>query len=391
MSSNPAGSGGSESYEPEKVLVIDDERLIRNMAGDIIAQTGCVTVEAASGREAIELLATLQPLLVFLDLYLPDEPGDEVCRIIKGNRELSAVPVVMMTAADSEDDVRRSFLAGADDFLPKPIREELMISKLVSALAGMRKAVPTHKPVPGKTVLIAEDDAFFRAVLGHLLERSGYQTVYCETGLDALRTLLMGKVRPDLCVVDLVMPGIGGLELVRKLRDQPQFKDLPILVMSAVARSPGMGEALRRVGVGDVVDKNAINLEAVLTRINAELFKGKEVDTSARAQFYRVCEFRREGDEEWLTGFVYNLSETGISIRTLTPAGEGAWVDVRFPLDPGGPRWTTRTQVAWASEFDSANRGAFPYGMGLKFVDVDEKTRVWIRKYIREALALAAS
>ena len=84
----------------EKVLVVDDDPLILQIVADLVREAGCDPVPLSSATEAIGALATLQPLAVLLDLYMPEGAGDECCRVIKGNEDLASVPVVLMTSAD---------------------------------------------------------------------------------------------------------------------------------------------------------------------------------------------------------------------------------------------------------------------------------------------------
>jgi CheY-like chemotaxis protein len=73
------------------VLLVDDDRLIREMVSDIVRDAGFTPVVASSSKEAIGCLASLEPIAAFVDLYMPDSSGDECCKIIKSNEELSHV------------------------------------------------------------------------------------------------------------------------------------------------------------------------------------------------------------------------------------------------------------------------------------------------------------
>src|ERR1700737_29074 len=355
--------------ESKQVLVVDDDRLIRVMVGSMVRDAGFEPVVASNATEAIGSLATLQPLAVFIDLYMPDSPGDECCKIIKSNEELAHVPIVLMTAANSEGDVQRALLAGADDFLPKPVRAYQLASMLKAVREGLRRPKRERPDAPVKRVLLADHDGFFRALVGNLLERAGYEVIQAETGLSALRTMLQGRPKLDLCILNITMPGLDGLEMLRKIRAAPELAKLPIFVTTESKDQVNIREELYTLGVRYLIQKSALNLEEVLRRVNQQLLRGHESRILKRARFYRVCDFRCSGDGDWLSGFIYNLSAGGIALRTLTALPTGTAADIRFNLTPQ-TKCETKATVAWANEFNPQDPESFPYGMGLQFAGI---------------------
>ncbi|MEQ1567245.1 MAG: response regulator transcription factor [Myxococcota bacterium] len=126
------------------ILVVDDEDDLRNLLDLSLRKEGFRTLVAASAREALELLETERPSLVVLDLMLPDMPGTEVCRRIRGNPELASVPVIMLTARGEEIDRVVGFEVGADDYVVKAtfsVREFLLRVRAV-----LRRSVATEPP-----------------------------------------------------------------------------------------------------------------------------------------------------------------------------------------------------------------------------------------------------
>src|SRR5512146_1361010 len=99
------------------ILVVDDETTLRETLADALAAEGFRVVEAADGREALARFRAERPDLVLLDLMLPELSGVEVCRIIRAE---SSVPIVMLTAKDSELDKVVGLELGADDYVTKP-------------------------------------------------------------------------------------------------------------------------------------------------------------------------------------------------------------------------------------------------------------------------------
>jgi DNA-binding response OmpR family regulator len=119
------------------VLVVDDEPDVRSLVVDLLARGGYAVTSAADGREALRALYAVRPDLVILDVRMPGVDGWETLERI---RELSGVPVLMLTARDGELDKVRGLKAGADDYVAKPFgRQELLARTEVL----LRRATPS--------------------------------------------------------------------------------------------------------------------------------------------------------------------------------------------------------------------------------------------------------
>jgi DNA-binding response OmpR family regulator len=113
------------------VLVVEDERKIRDLVRDYLERDGLGVVTTESGAEAIALARTAQPDLLVLDLRLPDVPGEEVAREV---RRFSALPILMLTAKAAEEDRIRGLELGADDYLTKPFSPRELVLRVKAIL-----------------------------------------------------------------------------------------------------------------------------------------------------------------------------------------------------------------------------------------------------------------
>lgn len=117
------------------VLVVEDERKLRDLVRGYLEREGLGVLTTESGAEAIALARDAGPDLVILDLRLPDVPGEEVAREVRG---FSGVPILMLTAKASEEDRIHGLEIGADDYLTKPFspRELVLRAKAILRRAG---------------------------------------------------------------------------------------------------------------------------------------------------------------------------------------------------------------------------------------------------------------
>jgi len=114
-----------------RVLVVEDEQNLREPLAYLLAKEGYEVVEAADGNAALEVFQEKGPDIILLDLMLPGMNGDKVCRII---RETSQVPIIMLTAKDSEIDKVIGLEIGADDYVTKPYSARELLARMNAVL-----------------------------------------------------------------------------------------------------------------------------------------------------------------------------------------------------------------------------------------------------------------
>ncbi len=124
-----------------KILIADDEALIRRLVSDFLRNSGYEPIEAINGLDAIEKFNTYQNIsLVICDIMMPEADGWEVCKKI---RETSSVPILMLTARSQEFDELMSFESGADDFVTKPFSPSVLMKRVEALLK--RSSVTSSK------------------------------------------------------------------------------------------------------------------------------------------------------------------------------------------------------------------------------------------------------
>ena len=113
------------------VLVVDDEPKIADVVASYLERAGFQALRAASGTEALRLFDAERPVLVILDLMLPDIPGEEVCRRLRAR---SRVPVIMLTARAQDSEAVAGLESGADDYVTKPFSPRQLMARVEAVL-----------------------------------------------------------------------------------------------------------------------------------------------------------------------------------------------------------------------------------------------------------------
>ena len=117
-----------------RILIIDDEESIFEVIEGLLLREGYDLTYVSSGKEALNQIEEIQPDVILLDLMMPEMDGLETCQQIKANQRWCHIPIIMVTALSSKEDLARSLEAGADDFLSKPINSIEMRARVRSML-----------------------------------------------------------------------------------------------------------------------------------------------------------------------------------------------------------------------------------------------------------------
>ena len=133
----------------EKILIADDEQLMRQLVADFLRPEGYEVLEAADGKEALELYKKEQPDLVLLDVMMPGYDGWTVCREI---RRESAVPIMMITAKGEEIDQLFAYDLGVDEYITKPFSPKILVAKIKALLRRAQKEKEVQKKDDGVSI-----------------------------------------------------------------------------------------------------------------------------------------------------------------------------------------------------------------------------------------------
>ena len=114
----------------KKILVVEDEESLFKLESILLTSKGYEVHGAADGQAALDAIDEVKPDLVLLDIMLPEIDGFEVCRRIKSNSETKHIPVVMLTAKKSREDMARGEQVGADWYITKPFKSAMVIETI---------------------------------------------------------------------------------------------------------------------------------------------------------------------------------------------------------------------------------------------------------------------
>ena len=205
----------------EQILMLEDDLAVLNMVSKQLTSDGYYMIPLVDGHTAIETCHLKQPDLVITDLNMPGMDGFEFIRQLR--QEQFKAPIVVISGmgrAKGEEAVK----AGANTYLLKPVDRKLLLSVV------RQEIVAARTPPPKKHILVFEDEPMAQRLLHATLEPAGFRVTTAESGVAALEVLENDP--PDLVISDLVVPGMNGIELVTKMRQEYDYKG-PIVVLTA--------------------------------------------------------------------------------------------------------------------------------------------------------------
>jgi len=235
-----------------RVLLIDDDPTVHDLVRRFLQKEGIQVIGALNGPEGLELARKIRPAMIVLDVMMPTMDGWSVLTRLKGDPELSDIPVVMLTMVNNRE---MGFSLGVDDYMLKPIDRGDFV-------ATLRKYCNRQdKP----TVLVVEDDEVTREMLRASLEKEEFIVAEASNGVEALQKL--ATLRPALILLDLMMPEMDGFQFTKEVRARAEWRDIPILVMTAKDIA-AEDRALLDGQVSRILQKGACAREELLAEIS---------------------------------------------------------------------------------------------------------------------------
>ena len=196
---------------------MDDDATTRDLVERHLQRSGFAVVTARGGHEGLRLVRELRPAAVTLDIMMPDLDGWTVLAAIKGDPALASTPVVLMSIVDQKN---RGYALGAADYLVKPVDR----TKLIETLTAICGSAAGH-------ALLIDDDELVRRGVRQALEPIGWKVTEAENGQVAVEAI--AAARPDVIILDLMMPKMDGFEFLDELRSRPDWREIPIVVITA--------------------------------------------------------------------------------------------------------------------------------------------------------------
>lgn len=264
------------------LLVVDDNEMNRELLQRRLEAFGHFVSIAEDGRRALERLTVEQYDLVLLDIMMPEVDGYEVLKAMRADPRHKNTPVMMVTAVNDMENVVRCINMGANDYVAKPfdpsvlkVRVTKLLEKRVKSVSGERESASAVSP---GTVLVVDDSEMNRGIIAGQLTRLGYKVEQAqdgETGITAAK-----RMTPAAILLDVMMPGLDGVEVLQRLKGDEDTKNIPVVMLSA-NDDPQMIAACTSAGAVDYIVKP---FNSILLRMRLASLPSGDAPSSVRSR-----------------------------------------------------------------------------------------------------------
>jgi len=262
---------------------VEDNEAEQLSIGELLGHDDIEIVTVGTGREALETMREVACDCVVLDLRLPDMSGMEVLEHLRADPNLSDIPVVVFTGRQmsAEEDAKLHTMArsivvkGVES--PERLLDEtaLFLHRVVTDLPQQKQQMLeklnlSDEDLVGRVVLLVDDDARNIFALSSILERRGMRVLTATTGNEAVQLI---HSTPDIAIVlmDIMMPEMDGYRTTATIREDPRFRRLPIIALTAKAMK-GDREKCLEAGASDYLAK-PVNTEQLLSALRMWLHR----------------------------------------------------------------------------------------------------------------------
>lgn len=302
--------------EKKKILIIEDDDVLRDVLSEKLEKNGYAVDRAEDGVVAMEKVRAVKPDLILLDILMPRKNGIEVMEELHADPALKDIPVVIISNSGQPLEIARAQELGARDFLVKAVfdpnevldkvqrvlsgetvsaTEWGMQTKDISAsdmsapttpapatapvatdpvpapIAQPEPVAPVATPAAGtapakKFVMVVEDDKFLRELLVRKLASEGFDV---ESAIEASAAFaILAQRKPDIVLLDLILPGVDGFEILGRIKADPKIADAPVIILSNLGQKEDLDKAMA-LGAKDFMVKANFTLDEIVSKVHS--------------------------------------------------------------------------------------------------------------------------
>jgi len=238
------------------ILAIDDNPeaidIMKKYLGDEYEVIGLF-----SSEKALEKAKEIKPLAITLDILMPKKDGWQVLKELKSTPETQDIPVIILSIVEEK---KLGFSLGATEYVLKPVEKDVLLRKLRNL----------EKTTKVRRILIVDNDADTVRLIGNVLKETGYEVTTAYNGKDAIKAIQ--DFRPDLIVLNLTMPEMGGSDVIEYLKTADGVRNIPLILLTQKDLSEKEIDDLNGMIQG-ILNKSVLAKEDLLKEIKETISK----------------------------------------------------------------------------------------------------------------------
>ncbi len=241
----------------KKVVIIEDNEIVARLYENKLKAAGNTVHVALNGKEGIELIHSVKPNLVLLDLMLPEMSGVKIIKTIRNDHRFSRLPIMAYSSA-GEDILEQAAEAGSTTVVSKNKSSLREILQQFNDLLGSTRSWEIYNPEHFKNerkleengdengnktalgqILVVEDDLIVARLIKDIIEKAGFAPIVIHDGQEAMR-LIASEANFRAAILDVELPKIKGTDLLKYMRSEKRLQYVPTMVMTAAENSVRM-------------------------------------------------------------------------------------------------------------------------------------------------------
>ncbi len=258
---------------PESIMIVDDNEFELNEMAKMIESEHMNAVLAKDGKECLKILETKIPDVLVLDLMMPWVTGFEVIKKVRENERTKDLPVIVVTAKDLTPEDRANLSGKISSMITKSeaTQQELFseIKRVIEELKLKNTEVRSANENPDIRILMVEDNPDAIIQVRTVLEKEQYIVDVAVGGQEALD--YVAHTIPDGIILDLMMPGIDGFEVLEKIRSTQRTKQIPVLILTAKDLTKNDLAKLSANNIQQLIHKGNVDIDGLLFKVKIML------------------------------------------------------------------------------------------------------------------------
>ena len=243
----------------KKILIIEDEKIMLELLQKKLTKEGYEVLVARDGKEGLEKMRKKNPNLILLDIIMPKMGGFEVMEEMNKDKKFKKIPVIVVSNSGQPVELDRAQKLGAKDWLIKTeFDPQEVLDKVVEQIGNNMK----------KNILVIEDDKFLRELIIRKLEEDDFvvsEAIDGEAGIKKIK-----EEKPDLVLLDLILPGIDGFEVLSQMKKESNLISIPVIILSNLGQRDDVEKGLK-LGATDYLIKAHFTPGEIIDKIKSVL------------------------------------------------------------------------------------------------------------------------
>lgn len=253
------------------LLVVEDDEVFNDFLKDYGESKGYKVVQVYNGNLVFENAVTLMPDAILLDVMLPGIDGWKVLKLLKSDLKTAHIPVHIMSAGDQRN--TKAIKSGALSFLKKPVE--------LDALDHIFSQINTDNSKAYQNILLVEDHQVQSDALAKMFRERNVNVQQAYTGVETLA--LLKEKHYDCLILDLNLPDVSGLDLLEQIKENDDYKDLPVIINTAMELDQEKMSRLLKYSDATVM-KSTKSSDRILDEVNLFLHQVKQQEGKEKSK-----------------------------------------------------------------------------------------------------------